>query len=168
MSFSIKKNTTPFVTNIYSPSPSVYGSFSSSQSQDLSQNQVKYLVYDTEDISSSGVYCTLPSSDIYVQSTGVYKVLASLQCDKITGGAGTINMYPSINNVAVPSSATKIIINQNLESLMTVEWFLYMQAGQYVRIDIFSIDTGGRALAIAESSPVPAIPSIITTIMKIS
>jgi hypothetical protein len=168
MSFSIKNNKPVFIQSLYSPSPSVYGSFSSDVSQNLTQNVVLELQYNTEDVSSSGVSCTFPSARIYVQSSGVYKVLSSLQCDKTNGGTGVINMYPSIDGIAVPKSATRVVINQALESLMTVEWFLTLNAGQYITIDAFSTTTGGRALAIAESPPVPLIPSIITTILKIS
>ncbi len=149
-------------------SPPIYASFSSTQTQNITQNQVLPLVYNTEDISSSGIICTLPSANIFVSKPGVYKVLASLQCDRTITGNATINMYPSINGVAVPNSATRVIINQNIESLMTVEWYLNMTQGQYITIDVFSTSTGARALAIAASAPVPLIPSIITTIMKIS
>jgi hypothetical protein len=168
MSFSIKNNRQSFVTSVYNPPSPVYGSFSSSVSQTLTQNVELELQYNTEDLSSSGVSCTFPSSRIYVQSSGVYKVLASLQCDKTTPGTGIINMYPSIEGIPVPNSATRVVINQALESLMTVEWFLTLNAGQYITIDVFSTITGARALAIPASPPVPLIPSIITTILKIA
>jgi hypothetical protein len=168
MSFSIKNNRQSFVTSVYNPPSPVYGSFSSDVSQNLTQNVVLELQYNIEDVSSSGVSCTFPSSRIYVQSSGIYKVLSSLQCDKTTGGTGVINMYPSIDGIPVPKSATRVVINQTLESLMTVEWFLTLNAGQYITIDAFSTTTGGRALAIPASPPVPLIPSIITTILKIS
>ena len=153
--------------NTYKPAP-IYASYSSTQTQNITQNLVLPLVYNTEDISASGISCTLPSANIFVSKPGVYKVVASLQCDRNAAGAASINMYPSINGVAVPNSATRVIINQNLESLMTVEWYLNLTQGQYITIDAFSTVTGARALAIAASNPVPLIPSIITTIMKIS
>jgi len=77
-------------------------------------------------------------------------------------------MYPSINGVAVPNSATRVVINQNIESLMTVEWYLNISQGQYISINLYSTFTGARALAVSASNPVPLVPSIITTIMKIS
>ncbi len=166
LAFSIKTKNS-LINNTYSP-PLVYGSFSSSVTQNITQNQVLSLVYNTEDISSSGVTCSLPSANIYVYQSGVYKILSSVQCDRSITGNASINMYPSINGVAVPNSATRVVINQNIESLMTVEWFLYLIKGQYITIDLFSTSTGARALAISASTPVPLIPSIITTITKIS
>jgi hypothetical protein len=167
LAFSVRTNNS-LVNNVYTPPPPIYGSFSSSITQNITQNQVVSLVYNTADISASGVTCSLPSANINILESGVYKVLASLQCDRTSAGAASINMYPSINGVSVPNSATRVVINQNLESLMTVEWFLYMLKGQYVTIDTYSTVTGARALAIAAAPPVPLIPSIITTITKIS
>jgi len=167
MAFSIKTGNS-LVMNTYKPPPSIYASFSSTQTQNITQNQVLSLVYNTEDISASGITCTLPSANIYILETGVYKVLASLQCDRTVTGNASINMYPSINGVPVPNSATRVVINQNIESLMTVEWYLNISQGQYITIDLYSTFTGARALAVAASNPVPLIPSIITTIMKIS
>ena len=167
MAFSIKTGNS-LIMNTYKPPPAIYASFSSTQTQNITQNQVLPLVYNTEDISASGISCTLPSANIYILETGVYKVLASLQCDRTVTGNASINMYPSINGVPVPNSATRVVINQNIESLMTVEWYLNILKGQYITIDLYSTSTGARALAVAASTPVPLIPSIITTIMKIS
>ena len=166
-SFSIKTGNS-LIMNPYKPPTPIYASFSSNQTQNITQNQVLPLVYNTEDISASGIRCTLPSANIYILESGVYKVLASLQCDRTITGNASINMYPSINGVPVPNSATRVVINQNIESLMTVEWYLNILQGQYITIDLFSTFTGARALAVAASTPVPLIPSIITTIMKIS
>jgi len=166
LAFSIKTNNS-LINPPYSPPIPIYASFSSTQTQNITQNEVLPLVYNTEDISASGITCSLPSSNIYVLETGVYKVLSSLQCDRIVTGNASINMYPSINGVAVPNSATRVVINQNIESVLTVEWYLNLTKGQYVTVDLYSTFTGARALAIPASSPVPLIPSIITTITKI-
>lgn len=145
-----------------------YASFSSSATQTITQNTELPLTYDTIDITPRNIYTTaLPSANIYVTSAGVYKVLASLQCDKTSGGSGDLEMYCAVNGTAVPNSATRIQINQNIESLMAVEWFLELDKNDAVSIVAFSTTTGLRALAVASASPVPAIPSIITTIMRI-
>jgi len=168
MSFSVRNKKQPFVTGIYNPPSAVYGSFSSTISYDLSDSEVLQIPYNTEDISASGVFSPLPSEKIYVQSSGVYKVLSSLQCDRTTGGNSTINMWISVNNNAVPNSATRVVINQSMESIMTVEWFLNLNNGDFITIDLYSPTIGARALSISAIGPVPLIPSIITTIMKIS
>jgi len=145
-----------------------YGSFSSSATQTLTENVALPFTYDTIDITAKHIYTTdLPSANIYVTNKGVYKVLSSLQCDKTSGGTGDMEMFCAVNGTAVPNSATRIQINQNQETLMAVEWFLELDKNDAVSIVGFSTTTGLRALSIASATPVPAIPSIITTIMRI-
>ena len=149
--------------------PAVYGSFSSTQIQTIPATTETPLTYDTADLPPVGVSCTLaPSADIVIATTGVYKVLSSIQCDKTTGGSNFLDMYPCINGTAVPNSATRIEIAQNQELVLTVEWFLPITAGQSLSIRAYSPVIGLRALAVAAAPPVPAIPSVITTILKIS
>ena len=150
------------------PSTSAYGSFSSTQTQNVPATTETPLVYDTADLTPIGMTCSLPSADIVITNSGTYKVLASVQCDKTTGGAGDLEMWCSRNGVAVPNSATRIQINQNTESLMAVEWFLDIPAGVSLSISLYSSTTGLQALAVPASAPVPSIPSIITTILRIA
>lgn len=152
---------------------SVYGSFSSTQTQNVNPSFPALaplpLVYDTKDIASSaGVNVLFPSSRIIVSNTGVYKVLASVQMNKTTGGNAEVDMYISISGTPVPNSATKLNINANEESVMTVEWFVPMTAGQFVEVVLYSTANGIQALAVPAAPPVPAIPSIITTILRIA
>jgi len=152
--------------------PIAYGSFSSTDTQLVNPAfpilAVLPLVYDTTDITPLGVSCATPSADIVVATTGVYKVLSSVQCDKTTIGVGDLEMWIAVNGTAVPNSATRIAINQNIESLMAVEWFLELASGDAVSINLASLADGLRALSVAAAAPVPAIPSIITTILRIA
>jgi len=157
---------------LFPPNPnsfsSVYGSFSSTQTQPCAPATPLPLVYDTKDIASStGVNVLFPSSRIIVSNTGVYKVLSSIQCDS-TAGVQTLTGYVSINGTPVPNSATRVVVNLNLESLMTVEWFLPMNAGDFVEVVLYDLVGGGQAVAFPAAPPVPAIPSIITTILRIA
>lgn len=143
--------------------PIAYGSFSSTQTQAAPTT----LVYDTEDITPYAVSATLPSANIVVANAGVYKVLVSLQCDKTTPLVGDLEMWVNVGGVAVPNSATRSQINQNQEVVMSVEWFLELNANDSVSISISSIALGLQAVAFPAAPPVPAIPSIITTILRI-
>jgi hypothetical protein len=126
------------------------------------------LVYDTTDITPVGMSCATPSASIVVVFTGVYKVLSSVQCDKTTVAVGDLEMWIAVNGTAVPKSATRLAINQNLEALMTVEWFVELTAGDAVSINLASSADGLQALAVPAAAPVPAIPSIITTVVRIA
>lgn len=146
-----------------------YGSFSSTQTQTIAATTDVPITYDTADITPVGMTCTLaPSADIVITNAGTYKVLTSLQCDKTTGGADQLDMWVSVNGTAVPNSATKLQINQNQESVMTVEWFLTLAASDAVSVHTYAPTAGLQALAVAAAPPVPAIPSIITTVLRIA
>jgi hypothetical protein len=149
----------------FSPS---YGSFSSTQTQALTSNVVLPVVYDTADVTPVGLTCSLPSADIVVTSAGTYKVLSSIQADHTALGTGTFQFWVAQNGTAVPNSATQVVLNQNLEQVMTVEWFLDVSAGDTIAVEAYSTSAGQQLLAVAASSPVPAVPSIITTILRIA
>ena len=151
---------------LFPDKPKAYGSFSSTQTQNVAQNTPLPVSHDTQDITPKNIYASLPSTDIYVRNKGIYKVLSSLQCNKTSGGAGDLEMFIVVSGTPVPNSTTRIQINQNQEVVMTVEWFLELEADDYIRIILFSATTGLQALAIAAGA-IPAIPSIITTIMRI-
>jgi hypothetical protein len=51
---------------------------------------------------------------------------------------------------------------------MVVEWFLELTAGDAVSINLASTTDGLQALAVPAAAPVPAIPSVITTITRIA
>jgi hypothetical protein len=144
------------------------GSFSSTITQAVAPTTVVPLVYDTIDIPPVGLTCVTPSANITVANAGRYKVLSTIQCDKTTGGSGFLDMWINVNGTAVPNSATRIEIAQNQELILAVEWFLDLTAGQAISISLYSPGTGMRALAIPAAAPIPAIPSIITTINRIA
>jgi hypothetical protein len=149
-------------------SPASYGSFSSTQTQTIAATTPLPVIYDTADVEPFGVSCDLPSADIVVGIAGVYKVLASAQCDRTALLTGDLEMWVSVGGTAVPNSATRININQNIESVMTVEWLLDLAVGDEVAVVVYSAVAGNQLLAVPASAPVPAIPSIITTIVKIA
>jgi len=91
-----------------------------------------------------------------------------VQLDKTTGGAAILDLYPLVDGVALPNSATKINIAKTGEDIMTVEWYITLGANQAVSVALYSASSGFRALAVPEAVPVPAIPSIILTISRIA
>ena len=152
--------------------PLAYGSFSSTQIQQINPafpaTAVLTAVYDTLDITPTEMACSVPSGDIVVGSAGVYKVLASAQCDKTSGGSGELDMWVAVDGTPVPNSATKIQINQNQEGVMTVEWLLELNGGDAISVQLGSPNGGMQLLAVPASAPTPAIPSIITTVVRIA
>ena len=148
--------------------PPAYGSFSSTLNQPISATTELPLVYDTADVTPIGMTCALPSSDITITESGTYKVLASVQCDRTVAGQGDVEMWCSVQGTAVPNSATRINLNQNIEQVMTVEWIVSVAASEIVSVSVYSSVAGNVAASFAAAPPVPAIPSIITTVLRIA
>jgi len=148
-----------------------YGSFSSTQTQPCSAGVPLPLVYDTKDIASTtGINVLFPDSKITVSDDGVYKVLTSIQCDS-TSGLQTLTCYVSVNGTPVPNSASQIIVNINTQTLMTVEWFLGLDANDDVEVLLYDTIGGGQAVAfpaVVGPPAIPATPSVITTILRIA
>lgn len=146
-----------------------YASFSASGTQNLTQNAETILQYDTQDIVPQGIIIKMPGNQALVPSvTGVYKLLASIQFEKTGGGNGEVYMYPKVNGVAVPNSATLLAINQSEETVMTVEWFLNINSANPVEIACYTTEPDIEAIGIPANPPVPVVPSIITTMMRIA
>ena len=154
-------------TALFSP-PAAYGSFSSTATQVIPAGIASPAVFDTADITPVGFPVPLVQPNIRVGVSGVYKVLASAQCDKTTVGAGDLEMFLQIGLNPVPNSTTRIQINQNTESVMTVEWIVELEKGDDVFVMFFSSVVGMQILAVPAALTVPAIPSIILTLVKIA
>ena len=110
-----------------------------------------------------------PTSKIYVANTGVYNFQFSAQLDKTGGGKASIWIWPRINGVNVPDSATKIVIQGSTDEVVPAwNFLLVMKAGDYFELAWQSNDTDVIVLAEAAASNYPGIPSIILTVSWVS
>ena len=110
-----------------------------------------------------------PTSKIFVANTGVYNFQFSAQLDKTGGGKASIWIWPRINGVNVPDSATKIVIQGSTDEVVPAwNFLLVMKAGDYFELAWQSNDTGVIVLAEAAASNYPGIPSIILSVSWVS
>jgi len=110
-----------------------------------------------------------PTSKIYVNNTGVYNFQFSAQLDKTGGGSDAVYIWPRINGVNVPDSATKIVIDgPNDEVVPAWNFVLVMEAGDYFELAWQSPDTDVVIPYVAATGNIPAIPSIIMTVTWVS
>ena len=110
-----------------------------------------------------------PTSKIYVNDTGIYNFQFSAQLDKTGGGMASIWIWPRINGVNVPDSATKIVIQGSTDEVVPAwNFLLVMKAGDYFELAWQSNDTDVIVLAEAAASNYPGIPSIILTVVWVS
>lgn len=111
----------------------------------------------------------VPTSKIYVNDTGVYNFQFSAQLDKSGGSASAVYIWPRINGVNVPDSATKIVIDgPNNEIVPAWNFLLVMEAGGYFELAWQSNDTDVIIPYSAPSGNIPGIPSIILTVNWVS
>jgi sugar lactone lactonase YvrE len=149
--------------------PPTYCAYSSSINQPILANTVLPLLYNTEDVPPSLVGCPIPDSVIVPGNSGLYKVLTRVQLNRVDTGNTTIIVFPRVNGVEVPNSASKIIINQQEANIATIEWFIFIVAGQPLEICVYSTGSSNECLAVARDPPngIPVVPSIITTVLRI-
>lgn len=110
-----------------------------------------------------------PTSRIYVNNTGIYNFQFSAQLDKTGGSASTVYIWPRINGVNVPNSATKVVIDgPNAEVVPAWNFVLVMEAGDYFELAWQSSDTNVVLAQEPASGNVPEIPSVILTVTWVS
>ena len=110
-----------------------------------------------------------PTSKIYVANTGIYNFQFSAQLDKASANSGLIYIWPRINGVNVPDSATKIVISgSDAEIVPAWNFVLVMKANDYFELAWQSSETDVVILAESATGNVPGIPSIILTVTWVS
>jgi hypothetical protein len=111
----------------------------------------------------------VPTSKIYLADTGVYNFQFSAQLDKTGGSASPVYIWPRINGVNLPDSATKIVIDgPNNEIVAAWNFVLVIEANDYFELAWQAADTNVVIPYVAASGNIPAIPSIILTVNWVS
>ena len=109
-----------------------------------------------------------PTSKIYVANTGVYNFQFSAQLDKTGGSASAVYIWPRINGVNVPDSATKVVIDgPNSEIVAAWNFVLVLKADDYFELAWESSDTA-VVIPYVPINNIPSIPSIILTVSWVS
>jgi hypothetical protein len=120
-------------------------------------------------VSQQAVTRGVPTSKIYVAQTGVYNFQFSAQLDKTGGSASAVYIWPRINGVNLPDSATKIVIDgPNNEIVAAWNFVLVLEANDYFELAWQSSDTNVVIPYVTASGNIPAIPSIIMTVNWVS
>lgn len=131
-------------------------------------NAVNLFTYNSV-VSQQAVTRGVPTSKIFIAQTGVYNFQFSAQLDKTGGSASAVYIWPRINGVNLPDSATKIVIDgPNNEIVAAWNFVLVMEAGDYFELAWEAADTNVVIPYVAATGNIPAIPSIILTVTWVS
>lgn len=142
-----------------------YGQFLDTTTQTAAAINTAYAItYNTTDISN-GVYLGSPASRIYVDEPAIYNFLFSVQLDKTSGGVASFWIWPRVNGVDVPNSASQIRIQGNdAEIFSSAGFFFSLNAGDYVEFMFAVSNTSVELASFPATAFYPAIPSIIVTV----
>jgi hypothetical protein len=151
----------------FPPVPKFFGSFSLNASRIVTAaNTPTIIPYDTIE-ASRGITFT-NNSRVVAPVKGFYEFNYSIQLDKSGGGNSVCDIWLRKNGQDIPRSAGQVVVaGNNGETLPFVNYFLELDANDYIEVVFASADvTMAATYFAAKTSPFvcPAIPAIITTI----
>lgn len=142
-----------------------YGAFYDTTDQTAAATNTAYAITFNNTDLTAGVYIGTPTSQIYVDRVGSYNFQFSAQFVSSTARAKLIYIWPRINGVDVPNSATKITMKGGAEAYVAAwNFVIRMNAGQYFELMWATDDTNVSISADAATAFCPAIPSVILTV----
>ena len=143
-----------------------YGQFYDTTTQTALLTSTAYAItFNTTDISN-GVRLRSPStSEVEVDTEGLYNFQVSIQFDCTGGSNREVWVWVRKNGADIANSAFYVTIqNSNSELLQAFNLFVDMKAGDYVQFMWAVGNTDARLAAFAASAFAPAVPSIILTV----
>lgn len=143
-----------------------YGQFYDTTTQTVGTvNTATPVTFNTTDISN-GVRLRSPStSEIEVDTEGLYNFQTSIQIDTTSGGTDLLWFWFRKNGTDIANSAFQVQIQgNNAELLQSFNLFIDMKAGDYVELMWASDDLDTELATFAASGFYPAIPSVTLTV----
>jgi hypothetical protein len=164
-------NEAEFVTinsgNISGISTGYYGNFFDTTTQTvIGINTYQPVRLNTTDLSNQVSIAN--SSHIIITNSGVYNIQFSLQIDKTQGSGAHIYIWLRKNGLDVPNSATELAV-QGTSSEIVAAWNFVVasNANDYYELMWSSTDEHIRLKAVGASAVVPAIPSVIVSVVSV-
>jgi hypothetical protein len=143
-----------------------YGQFYDTTTQNITTILTATPVtFDTTDISN-GVRLKSPStSEIEVDTEGLYNIQVSMQFDTTSGGAHLMWGWLRKNGVDIDNSAFRFLISgNNGELLQSFNYFVDLKAMDYIELMWAANDLNGQLVAFGPGTFRPGIPSVLLTV----
>ena len=146
-----------------------HGSFFDTTTQTAANPNTAYAVTFNNTATAFGINRGTPTSRIVVPDTSTYNFEFSLQVDKTSGSQALIYVWPRINGVDVPDSASRLRVKDNNdETIASWNFMLDLQGNSYFELMWAVDDKSVQLLAEAATAFSPAIPSAILTVFEVS
>jgi hypothetical protein len=164
-------NKSEFVTinsgNISGISTGYYGNFFDTTTQTIvGVNTHQPIRLNTTDLSNQVSIAN--SSHIVIANSGVYNIQFSLQVDKTTAAGAHIYIWLRKNGLDVPNSATELAVQGTFSEVVAAWNFVVSSnANDYYELMISATDIHIRLKAVSASGVVPAIPSVIVSVVSV-
>ena len=108
------------------------------------------------------------SSHIVIANSGIYNIQFSLQIDKVTAAGAHIYIWLRKNGLDVPNSATELAVQGTFSEVVAAWNFVVSSnANDYYELIISATDINIRLKAASASGVVPAIPSVIVSVVSV-
>ena len=147
-----------------------YGGFSSTADQTAVDPLTPYAVtYNTVDTSSGVIQDPIDPSCISPTRAGLYNIQFSIQLSKTNSSTGYIWIWPRIDGVDVPNSATKVSVNGNAPEVIP-SWNFLLPLDKDAKFQLMYAvsDTTVYLDAVDPETFCPAIPSVILTVAQVN
>ena len=164
-------NKSEFVTinseNIVGIVTGYYGNFFDTTTQNVvGVNTYQPVRLNTTDLSNQVSIAN--SSHIVVANSGVYNIQFSLQIDKTQGSQAHIYIWLKKNGVDVSNSASEVSVQGTLsETIAAWNFVVASNANDYYELMWSATDIHIRLKAVSANGVVPAIPSVIVSVVSV-
>ena len=171
LQWNSSSNTAEFVNinsgNIVGIVTGYYGSFYDTTTQNaVGINTYQPVTINTTDISNQVSIAN--SSHIVVANSGIYNIQFSLQIDKSQGSQAHVYIWLKKNGTDVPNSASEVAVQGTTsETIAAWNFVVSAAANDYYELMWSSTDDHIQIKARNASGVVPAIPSIILTVVSV-
>ncbi len=142
-----------------------YGSFYDTTTQTATViNTATAITFNTTDLSN-GVRIGTTTSQVIVDTEGIYNFQTSIQLDSTVATAEAFYLWFRKNGVDVTDSASQVRVQgNNAEVFVALNYFFNLKANDYVELMYSVTDLGVQLLASGPVAPHPGIPSVILTV----
>lgn len=142
-----------------------YGSFYDTTTQTATViNTATAITFNTTDLSS-GVRIGTTTSQVIVDTEGIYNFQTSIQLDSTVATAEAFYLWFRKNGVDVTDSASQVRVQgNNAEVFVALNYFFNLKANDYVELMYSVSNLGVQLLASGPVAPHPGIPSVILTV----
>lgn len=146
-----------------------YGSFYSNITQtNTSVGDAIAISYNNTDISNGVSITGTGATEIRIATAGVYNIQFSLQVTKTDGGSDDIYIWLDKNGSTVDNTGTGLfLIGTNASEVASWNFVVNAAANDYYRLMWMSTDSHVAIIAVGAGAVVPAIPSVILTVVPV-